>query len=191
MAETFSFHIIILTIIIDNIKVYYSLTSPHTVWGLLPDFFFTYPIHIPLIIHYCMKFHQCIPISQVAHWILEQPDRYREAQLRQRRSHGAHGAPARGRGVRRRRPAEATSEVGILKFEEILVFFLGVPLNPHEIAIKSPMYSPHLSVPANLPGMPLRGVEEGVVARCRQLFLGTLHGVAQDGLKGGTKDSQQ
>ena len=171
---------------------YIILLLPPTLFGVsCRNIFFTYPIHIPLIIHYCMKFHQCIPISQVAHWILEQPGRYREAQLRQRRSHGAHGAPARGRGVRRRRPAEATSEVGILKFEEILVFFLGVPLNPHEIAIKSPMYSPHLSVPANLPGMPLRGVEEGVVARCRQLFLGTLHGVAQDGLKGGTKDSQQ
>jgi hypothetical protein len=98
--------------------------------------------------------------------------------------------PVAAGGVRRRRPAEATSEVGILKFEEILVFFLGVPLNPHEIAIKSPLYSPHLSVPANLPGVPLRGVEEGVVARCRQLFLWTLHGVAQDGLKGGTKGSQ-
>ena len=53
MAETFSFHIIILTIIIDNIKVYYSLTSPHTVWGLLPEYFFhishSYPTDHPLL----------------------------------------------------------------------------------------------------------------------------------------------
>ena len=57
------------------------------------------------------------------------------------------------------------------------------PLNPQCIRH-------NLSVPANLPGVPLRGVEEGVVARCRQLFLWTLHGVAQDGLKGDTKGSK-
>ena len=114
-----------------TLKYYIILLLPPTLFGVsCRDIFFTYPIHIPLIIHYSMKFHQCIPISQVAPWILEQPGRYREAQLRQRRSHGTHGAPARGRGVRRRRPAEATSEVGIPKFEEILVFFFGGPLKP-------------------------------------------------------------
>ena len=127
MAETFSFHIIILTIIIDNIKVYYSLTSPHTVWGLLPEYFLhishSYPTDHPLL----HEIPSMYPHLSGRPWILEQPGRYREAQLRQRRSHGAHGAPARGRGVRRRRPAEATSEVGILKFEEILVFFWGSP----------------------------------------------------------------